>query len=345
MADKDQAETQSLDKAPLTMDEQFDRGWDQVELLTSQENEAKAKAKAKPAETQPEKESGTSTSEKPFKVLKVQGKEIPVATEEEYDALASKGLDYTKKTQLLADDRRTAESQLREEEKRLADAANGLNATLDELRKIKASERPDDQTLKDALHPADDDQYAKVYAEFEIDPKYAQPHEVKSVKEIARLREVVDRLDTGYKEIAQEKANKAIHAVIEKERETYPYEDVIDDQGKNLTEAQLASIITTKKTAAEASGEKADPMKILKESVQEIHLAQKKTREALSITDQMDPDTFMKNYPGLAEKVRFLRLFQGPGDRWRRGRPRRLLPKMASRSMTFSMRGSTTPTS
>ena len=41
---KDQAATQSKDK-PTSFDEAFEKGWDQVELMTSQEASAKEKAK------------------------------------------------------------------------------------------------------------------------------------------------------------------------------------------------------------------------------------------------------------------------------------------------------------
>jgi hypothetical protein len=304
---KDQAATQSKDKA-LSFDEQFEKGWDQVELMTSQEATAKDKAKPIPAAEKIEAKPDVSTSEKtPYKILKVQGKEVPVYSEEEYDALASKGLDYTKKTQTLADERRTAESQLKDEEKRLADASNELNKTLDKLMEMKKNERPGTPELPNDTKAAEGDRPAdevKIYEEFEIDPRFAQPHEVKFVKEILSQRKELAEIKSITTRITQEKADAQIRAIIAKERETHPYEDVIDDQGVNITEAQLASIITAKRTAAEKAGEKPDPMQLLKEGVQEIHLAQQKTKDALSISDQMDPEAFMRNFPGLAEKVR-----------------------------------------
>ena len=302
MSPKDQAETQS----PESFDSMFNKGWDQVELMTSQEVVAKEKAKSIPAAEKVESKPDVSTSEKtPYKILKVQGKEVPVYSEEEYDALASKGLDYTKKTQTLADERRTAESQLKDEEKRLADASLELNKTLDKLMEMKKTDQPGlPETIKDTKdveRPADE---TKIYEEFEIDPRFAQPHEVKFVKEILNQRKELAEIKAVTRQITQEKADAQIRAIIAKERETHPYEDIIDDQGVNITETQLASIITAKRTLAEKAGEKPDPMQLLKEGVQEIHLAQQKTKDALSISDQMDPDAFMRNFPGLAEKVR-----------------------------------------
>ena len=311
---KDQAAAQSKDK-PESFDSLFEKGWSELELTTSQEATAKEKAKPVPAAEKSESKPDVSTSEKtPYKILKVQGKEVPVYSEEEYDSLASKGLDYTKKTQTLADERRTAESQLKEEEKRLADASIELNKTLDKLMEMKKSERPEEfNATKDEKEATIPEAEAKVYQEFEIDPRFAQPHEIKMVKEFVAQRAKIDKIEAVTMAIQQEKADTLIRATIAKERETHPYEDIIDDQGVNLTEVQLASIITSKKTAAEKAGQQPDAMQILKESVMEVHQAQQKTRDALSITDNMDPDAFFKNFPGLASKVK-AKLSENPRD-------------------------------
>ena len=111
---KDQGQTEKVDgqsEKTLGLDEQFDKGWEEVELLTQQEQAAKAKP-AEEAKVETKKEAGTDTA-KPFKVLKVGGKDVPVQTEDELVALAQKGYDYTRKTQLLADDRRAAEGEIK----------------------------------------------------------------------------------------------------------------------------------------------------------------------------------------------------------------------------------------
>ena len=274
MPDKDQVQTakpgeQSVEKK-TTFDEEYNKGWNELVLLTSQENEA---AKAKVTTEDPavkkeaEKKPDVSTPEKkPFKILKVQGKEVPVMTEEEYDKLASQGMDYTKKTQTLADERRAfaddktaATGELQTESKRLADEAKRFNDRLDELVKAKALPKEMlDKTaaaLKEAGGTTDTDEEAAVYKEYEIDPKYAQPFEVKAVKDLARLRKKVDVLESFTQDIARERANTRVNTIITKERETYPYEEVIDDQGQNITERQLASIVTAKRETAVTAGE------------------------------------------------------------------------------------------
>jgi hypothetical protein len=305
MPEKDQVQVPPKDagqsvKKP-SFDESFDRGWDQVELLTNQENEAKARAaKPEPAEkTDTDKELGKPTSDKaPFRVLKVQGKDLPVYSEDELIELAQKGADYTKKTQALAEDRRTAEQQLKGEEKRLADAAFDLNKTLDQLSRMKAGKKTDEPT-EDGEAKDIPPEEAKIYGEYGIDPKFAQAHEIKIVKDLAEVKSQI-------KEIRAEKADAEIRKIIAKERETYPYEDVVDDQGQSITETQLASIVTAKRKAAEAASEKPDPTKWLKEAVREVHLSQKKIKDTLTpeVSDAMDPDVFLTKFPSLADKLK-----------------------------------------
>lgn len=299
MPDKDQVQGQKAGEQskekPESFSDRFDRGWDQVELLTKQESEAKAQ---KPAATEPIQDGDKSNSDKvPFKVLKVQGKDVPVYSEEELIELAQKGSDYTKKTQTLAEEKRAAEAALKEEEKKLADAATDLNKTLDQMMKLKEERKsvdsPDVPKDNTEIPPVE----ASIYADYGIDPKYAQPHEIKIVKDLAEVK-------AQMRSIQQERATAEINKIIAKERETYPYEDVVDDQGQNITESQIASIVTAKRTAAERAKENLDPAKWLKEAVREVHIAQQKTRESLSVSDGMDPDSFVLKYPDLAAKLK-----------------------------------------
>ena len=83
-------------------------------------------------------------------------------------------------------------------------------------------------------------------------------------EEISRLRSHVqqfEKLLTASGEVGKkfdfllQEMNREINTIITKERETYPYEDVIDDQGVNLTEQQLASIVRGKREAAAKAGD------------------------------------------------------------------------------------------
>lgn len=288
----------------LGLDEQFDKGWEQVELATGQENAAKAKpaGDAKPAE---KKETGDLTS-KPYKVLKVGGKEIPVANEEELIALAQKGADYTKKTQALADDRRAAEKEVQTKADRLADEVAKVGDQLDKLMKagilpekigaaIKAKATEAQETVDDA-GKADEEEKA-IFTEFQIDPTSAYPHEKKIVKELVELRNFV-------REYRVEKATEVVQRAASEERENFPYEDIKNDQGEDLTEKEKWAIVVAKRQAAGI--EKPDVKTIsgwAREAVRELHDKQKNSKPS-EIVDDMDPAEFMKKFPKLAASLK-----------------------------------------
>jgi hypothetical protein len=297
---------QSLEKSP-SLDEQFSRGWEQVEIATEQENAAKAKPKeeAKAAE---KKEPGDSTS-KPYKVLKVGGKEIPVATEEEFIALAQKGADYTKKTQALADDRRGAEAEVKKEEDRLAAASTRMETLLQKIidkgyvpekvgAAVKAKVAAAGEAVDDAGKVDEDDK--AIYEEFQIDPANAYPHEKKTVKAIAEMRKELQQLRL---ERATETAEKA----IAEERENFPYDDIKDDQGEDLTKKQLWALVVAKK---QLSGIEKPDIKMItgwaREAVRDLHDKQRNGKPA-EISDDMDLAEFiefMKKFPKLAQTLK-----------------------------------------
>jgi len=295
---------QSQEKA-LSLDEQYDKGWEEVELATAQEKAAKAKPKEEAKAAEKTETTGDSTS-KPYKVLRVGGKEIPVATEEEFIALAQKGADYTKKTQALADDRRGAEAEVKKEEDRLASAASRMEDLLNKLiakgyvpekvgAAIKANVAAAEETV-DVEGKVDEEDKA-IYAEFQIDPANAYPHEKKTVKAIAEMRKELQQLRL---ERATETAEKA----IAEERENFPYDDIKDDQGEDLTKKQLWALVVAKK---QLSGIEKPDIKMItgwaREAVRDLHDKQR-TGKPAEITDDMDPAEFMKKFPKLAQTLK-----------------------------------------
>lgn len=306
MNSEDQATGQSTTEKPLSLDESFNKGWDELELVTEQERAAKVKPaeETKPAEKIDT--GGDSTSKKPFKVLKVQGKELAVATEAEYDALASKGADYTRKTQALADDRRGAEAEVKKEEDRLAAASARMETFLQKLidkgyvpEKVGAAAKAKVATAEEAVDDAgkvDEDDKA-IYAEFQIDPANAYPHEKKTVKAIAEMRKELQQLRL-------ERATEIVEKATAEERENFPYDDIKDDQGEDLTKKQLWALVVAKK---QLSGIEKPDIKMItgwaREAVRDLHDKQRNGKPA-EITDDMDPAEFMKKFPKLAQTLK-----------------------------------------
>jgi hypothetical protein len=320
-----QSEKKSL---TMDMDERIDKGFEEIELLTEQENAAKAKAKEKkepqPPPSEEKKEPEGPTSKKPYKVLKVGGKEIPVFSKQELVEkiiefypddnklvdLAQLPADYTRKTQLLADDRRDAEEKVKKEVDKVSDATEKMANLVEKL--IAAKVLPANfaagagkEAAKEKVGGEISDDLAKVYEEFQLDPANAYPHEKKQVEELFVLRNRLARIEQEREIERQERADEIIEKTISKERETFPFDDILDDQGNNLTRNKIKEIVNTKRTLSGI--EKPDKDQIfawLKEAVKDLHDAQKKGNGGSDVSDDMDMEDFSTKFPNLAKKVR-----------------------------------------
>ena len=293
----------------LTMHERIDKGFEEIDLLTEQENAAKAKADGQPAGEKKDEPGGPA--QKPYKILKVQGKEIPVKDEAEYDALAQKGLDYTKKTQTLAEDRRGAEAEAKKEADRLADAAEAMNEKIERLiasgvlPRTFTKDKPKDD--KPAGEPKAEGEIsaelAEVYARFQLDPANAYPHEKKLVEAQFALERRLMAIEDRDKQATQQRANALVEETIAEERKAYPFDDIRDDQGNDVTRERLKAIIATKMTISGVERPTADQMVgWIKESVHDIHVSQK-GNGAPPVSDDADPEEFAKTHPGLVKKL------------------------------------------
>jgi hypothetical protein len=304
---KDQGQTEKVDgqsEKTLGLDEQFDKGWEEVELLTQQEQAAKAKP-AEEAKAETKKEAGADTA-KPFKVLKVGGKDVPVQTEDELVALAQKGYDYTRKTQQLADDRRSAEGEIKTKAEGLESKAEQMNKLLDRMVELNLIPAKLAETKKAAAVEAGEEAEAagetseedvEALKRFGIDPANAYPYEKNMARSLAALERFV-----------QESKLKDAQAVVDKaiaeERDNFPFDDVTNDKGENLTQNQITSIVVRKR---EQSGIAKPPIDQIatwaREAVRELHDLQRKST-ADAISDDMDPAEFAKKYPKLASSLK-----------------------------------------
>jgi len=309
MTEKDQAakaEAEGQSEEKETLDSLYDKGWEQVELLTQNERAAAAKPEE---EAGGEKKTGEEAPPptKPFKVLKVQGKEIPVMTEAEYETLAMKGLDYTKKTQSLADDRRAAESEFKSKEGELGAQIAKANELLDRMiasgiipanvgkAAKKAAAEAGEEAAEGEGTPTDED--AAVFKRFGLDPQNAYPHEKAMVRSLSEL-------ESEIQQIRLERAQAKVDQAIAEERENFPYEDVKNDQGEDLTQQQITAMVMRRKQASGLSKPTVDQVVgWAREAVRELHDIQRKGA-ASDINDDTDPLEFAKRYPKLAKALR-----------------------------------------
>jgi hypothetical protein len=167
----DQAAAPSAEpKAPQNLDEYFSAGMKAVEEIELATEEQKATPPSKKEEPcvgcDDEKSKGASVA--PYKVLKVQGKEIPVKDEGELLTLAQKGMDYTQKTQQLAEERRLAENEIRAKAEELNATARRLSEMLE---RAKLQPQQAAEGKKPVPPPADE---PINYEEWDVDPEFAE---------------------------------------------------------------------------------------------------------------------------------------------------------------------------
>ncbi|MCK7475648.1 MAG: hypothetical protein MZV49_24200 [Rhodopseudomonas palustris] len=234
-------------------DEQFEAGWSKYEEEQKLAAESSKKDEKKP-EPPKDKEAGKETR-KPIKILKVQGKEIPVYTEDELVEYAQKGIDYTQKRQADSADRKKWE----EEYQGKADELNALGKRFNEIwerlekqgfkpaeAKAKAADIMDAEAAGGSTKTGDailDMPIEKVYEAYGLDPEFARDHEKKLINDVVTMRKTLAQMDSAVKA-----SSKALHffqvrevigemaRIIDEERKQNPFEDIVDEtSGKSLT--------------------------------------------------------------------------------------------------------------
>jgi hypothetical protein len=243
--------------------------------------EAAEKAKAKP----------------PYKVLKVQGKEVPVESEEEFLALAQKGLDYTKKTQGVADERK----ELLGMKSQFQAMSERIESLVQNFGKAPQSPIPDAPKEKTA------------FEEYNLDPELAddwqkrmvtEAHELK--KERSELRGKIDKLEEMSKMLLTKELLGMVQNTVKDTIKDFPVDDIQDENGRSLTQAQFTSLLTQK-----AQAEPNKPIdELAKETIMELHESQIRSKDSATekmqgqlVTEDMSPEEFKAKYPKLFAKV------------------------------------------
>lgn len=290
----------------VTFDELFAKGWEEAEKEEAQEP-APPKKEAEPECPEcPDKKKAALAPDtrKPYRVLKVDGKDVPVYSEDELAEWAQKGHDYTKKTQKLSDERREFDTDRKKLEK--------LSEDVIEL--LKRGEKPTGELQKDQKKEGMEPEGARIptkeelYARFKVDEFTDEPTKNLIDAHVELMTEFRDH------RIRSEESNKIAQALLVKEavmkigefiaeaRQEFPFEDVIDQEtGKNLTAHEFMDKILPRFEA-----EKGRPIKeIVRDVTREYHLGQRgsKGKESADVKDDMSPEDFRKKFPGLAARL------------------------------------------
>ena len=223
------------------------------ELFEKEQSEEK-----KPEEKAVEKEPTKPEEKKEvFKFIEREGKKVPVYSEEEYNTLASQGLDYTKKRQKDVDDakKRTEdldkrEAGVREFESNIKGFQDKYGQPLETL--LQAAKEGKLGDLKGG-EKVDEDAEMKVKVKAFLDNQYVDDDQKAVVKFLLdktdKLEAKTTETETKSQEseratiLKQEKA--ALNEVIVETRKEHPFEDLKDDDGTDLTETFLGGMVVT----------------------------------------------------------------------------------------------------
>jgi len=175
---------------------------------------------------------------KPFKVIKRKGEDFVIKTEEEYDELAHKGLDYTQKTQTVAEERRNLETREGLFDKRL----ERVEGPLQQLVNLLGSEKGKELIAK------------KLGMEEEEELLDVEPEVKKKLNEQdEKINALTDEVKVHRQRSAEqslEKASVTLNNVVNKAREDYPFEDIPAEEGSEQSVSQklFAGLISAKVT-------------------------------------------------------------------------------------------------
>lgn len=261
--------------------------------------------KAKRAREKAEKE-----GKKPYRTIKkVQGKTYDIYSAEEEEELLSKGADYTIKSQ-----------QREEEARKLKSTFDSRFSEIDEIkRQFRDIQEAMQKQKTEKTGPPEEAQPQKadasgLYKQYGLEEEFAEDWQKKLLMDVAEikrdkesLKEQNKRLSEAYQYMVVDGMLKAVKESVTKAREEYPIEEIVTDEGDNLTKNQFISLLSSKINSPENKS-KAIP-EMATEVVKEIHAMQQRTRgtvaeHAVMDDDKMTPEDFKAKFPKLFSKLK-----------------------------------------
>jgi len=236
---------------------------------------------------------------KPIATLKVQGKEVPVYTQEELLEYAQKGVDYTKKTQAHSEDRKKFESEYVTKVEEMKALAQKLESAYGQRGPAPPAAPPVTmETLK-----------KEAYVRYGIDEEYASAEQKAMVDDMVQTRAALLQLAKNNKGLEtwvqqgmiRESAQK-IGEAAKAAREQYPINEVIDPEtGENKTANQVIALFK-EKTLNPANKNRPFP-EMAAEAVKDIHEMQIKGRDSAPDFSGMTREEFKAKFPDLYKRI------------------------------------------
>lgn len=329
---KGQAEKQPEEVKPEGLDELIDKGFEEVDkgLAAKAEETKKEEVKVEKEPASEKKETEVKAEEKCKecpegktrdqltvddidwktvdyhdgvypKPVKVDGKVEWYKDQAHHDELASMGFGFTKKTMDFADEKRSDLEKM----KGYTDMMGGYVDQFNTIAKTMEGKLPGTtQTKPQTNQPAQPSEAAvkaKIYEEFDIDPEFAETKDKKYVDETYKNRTMMQMLYTAVVKQTLDGKAKDIHKAVAEARKEYPFEEVLDKEGKSETLVQFGKLFQAKTIE--------DPKKhwddIAVECAKDIYLMQKgkETTTSTQSIDEMTPAQFKEKHPDLYSKI------------------------------------------
>jgi len=265
-----------------------------------EEKEPEVKKEQKPGEEPPpKKEEKPGEEEKPFKVLTYKGEKVKIKTEEEFNKLASEGLDYTQSKQKVAERERLVTER--------EDAFKKISAPLETV--AKAIENGELKPVKTEEEKIEESNIDKIVNNEEIDPEIReafrlQNEELKKLKtEVNESKKVEQERVDKQKEVNVAQAKVELEGMVEKSREEHPFDEIVEktEEGeRNITESVFTGLVISKansdriKAAEDSTFQRRNLQDLITETAQDLQRVQKHYEAKHSISNEKEPVTSAK---------------------------------------------------
>jgi hypothetical protein len=281
--------------AKVWASETWEKGLEPVEEAApkAEEKEEECPSCEKDRRAKEAAEKAKAEGKKPYKVLKVQGKEIPVESEEELLALAQKGLDYTKKTQGVADERK----EMLGMKSQFQAMSEKIESLVQNFGKPAPSAVPD--VPKNATEKTIFDEYG-LDQELVDEPQKRMATDLLTLKrERSALQEKIDKTQEMTKMLLTKELLGMVQTTVKDTLKDFPVDDIQDEHGRSLTQAQFTSLLTQKAQAAQDK-----PLdELAKETIMELHEAQIRAKASATQGEAIAEDADIGEFKGKHSKL------------------------------------------
>jgi len=261
-----------------------------------EEKKVEVKKEEKPEEKAlPKEDEKPGEEEKPFKVLTYKGEKIKIQTEEDYNKLASEGLDYTQSKQKVAERERLVTE--REETFKKISAPLETVAKAIESGELTPGKTEEQQTEETA--------FEKILSNQEIDPEVRASFKTLIEEQKALRAELNDskkveqgRVSAG-RESMLKQAKVELEGMVEKSKEEHPWDEIKEGE-VNISERLFTGLVISKANSDMINAKK-DPtfqkrnmQELVTETAKDLGRVQGYYKQKYSISNEKDPVTSAK---------------------------------------------------